>query len=148
MPSFMATTQASREEATRWLIEHNHHGCHIIDGPDPELPLAADVDSLALLLDRAGCRGCAMQPTDKCPRGECPNCGSVEGHRRAQERTPGTAEHLAAAVRQMRDTVMGSASPTHKGFRPMMAALDAYDARDGCAMAAPVASEDSTKPGA
>jgi hypothetical protein len=38
-----------------------------------------------------------------------------------------TAENALAAVRAMRPTVMGSASPTHKGFRPMMAALDAYD---------------------
>jgi hypothetical protein len=40
----------ARERATNWLIEHNHHGCHIDVHPDADMPLPADVDSLAALL--------------------------------------------------------------------------------------------------
>jgi hypothetical protein len=42
----------ARELATTWLIEHNHHGCHIDVDPSADMPLPTDVDSLAMLLER------------------------------------------------------------------------------------------------
>lgn len=42
----------ARERATRWLIEHNHHACHVDVDPSADMPLPSDVDSLAMLLER------------------------------------------------------------------------------------------------
>ena len=43
----------ARDCATKWLIEHNHHGCHLtVPGAEEhEMPRASDVDSLARLLE-------------------------------------------------------------------------------------------------
>lgn len=47
----------ARERATRWLIEHNHHGCHLDVDPSADMPLSADVDALAALLTEAEADG-------------------------------------------------------------------------------------------
>lgn len=44
-------SETNRERATNWLIEHNHHGCHLDVNPSADMPLPADVDSLAALLE-------------------------------------------------------------------------------------------------
>ncbi len=36
-------------------------------------------DDLRQLLAKAGCLGCAMQPTPEWPAGVCPNCGNMFG---------------------------------------------------------------------
>lgn len=44
----------ARERAKNWLIEHNHHGCHLDVDPDAVMPL---VDALAALLTAAEAEG-------------------------------------------------------------------------------------------
>lgn len=45
-------TETTRDRAIKWLIEHNHHACHVDVYPhDVPMPLPTDVDSLAALLD-------------------------------------------------------------------------------------------------
>jgi len=46
-----------RERAEQWLIEHNHHGCHVDVDPNAVVPLSADVDSLTALLKEADAEG-------------------------------------------------------------------------------------------
>jgi hypothetical protein len=41
------TNVDSRGRATKWLIEHNHHACHLVDGQDGEIPKPDDADALA-----------------------------------------------------------------------------------------------------
>jgi hypothetical protein len=40
----------TRKAATKWLIEHNHHWCHLVDGQDGEVPKPEDANSLNALL--------------------------------------------------------------------------------------------------
>ena len=53
----MATSEKARETATAWLIEHNHHACHLTCDPedgkreDGPVPYPGDVDDLADLVE-------------------------------------------------------------------------------------------------
>lgn len=83
----MAASETAREEAKRWLIEHNHHGCHVDVDPGAEMPLPADVDSLAELLDRMGRMGVttaeewddAQRRLGNRPKAVRPRTGTTEG---------------------------------------------------------------------
>jgi hypothetical protein len=48
----MAKRASMKDLATKWLIEHNHHACHLEELPDVEVPRSEDVTSLAALLDK------------------------------------------------------------------------------------------------
>lgn len=44
-------SEAMREKARVWLIENNHHACHVGAFGTPDLPKEDDVKFLALMLD-------------------------------------------------------------------------------------------------